>query len=208
MLARIALKHGVSLAIITGMLTSCFHSSHHTIKPTVLSPNICEKPLTHSRTEKAYTARNIIRELEARAIQFIQRGDRITLIIPTDRYYIFNSPALNDLQFSVLDKVAKLVKLFPCSRVTVASFSDDVGKAVIREKLTKARAETMLTFLWANDIPAQLLTAESFGSHFAVGNNRIVHGSAYNRRIEIQWWTGKNPPAPAPKYDRMDMKMR
>jgi len=46
----------------------------------------------------------------------------------------------------------------------------------------------------------------------AVGENHITHGSAYNRRVEIQWWTGKNPPAPAPapapKYDRMDMKMR
>jgi outer membrane protein OmpA-like peptidoglycan-associated protein len=98
--------------------------------------------------------------------------------------------------------------LFPCSRVTVASFSDDVGKRVIREKLTKARAKTMVTFLWAHGIPAEHLTSESFGAHFAVGNNAIIHGSAYNRRIEIQWWTGKNPPPPTPKPDRMDMKMR
>lgn len=208
MLTRVTLKRVIFLVILTGMLTGCFNSSHHKKKSTSFSESLCKKPLLYSRAEKATIARNTIRDLGKQAIQFIQRGDRITLIIPTDRYYIFNSPELNELKYPILDNVVKLIKLFPCSRVTVASFSDDVGKRIIREKLTKARAETMLTFLWASGVPAQFLTAESFGSHFAVGNNAIIHGSAYNRRIEIQWWTGKNPPAPAPKHDRMDMKMR
>ena len=208
MLSRVALKRALFFALITGMLTGCFNSSHHKPKSTVFNTNLCEKPLMYSRAEKAHVARRIIKNLGAQSIQFIQRGDRITLIIPTDRYYIFNSPDLDDLKYPILDKVAQLVTLFPCSRVTVASFSDNVGKRVIREKLTKARAQSMLSFLWAKGVPAQLLTAESFGSHFAVGNNAITHGSAYNRRVEIQWWTGKNPPAPAPKPSRMDMKMR
>jgi len=208
MFFRGALKRALCFTLITAMLTGCFNSSHHKPKSTAFNQNRCEKPPLYSRGEKANIARTTIRELESQAIQFIQRGDRLTLIIPTDRYYLFNSPDLDDLKFPILDKVAKLVMLFPCSRVTVASFSDDVGKQVIREKLTKARAKSMVTFLWAHGIPAQLLTAESFGSHFAVGNHAIIHGSAYNRRVEIQWWTGKNPPPPAPKPDRMDMKMR
>lgn len=208
MLFRVAFIRALCLTLITGILTGCFNSSHHKPKSTAFNKNLCEKPRLYSRTEKANIARTAIRELGSQAIQFIQRGDRITLIIPTDRYYLFNSPDLDDLKFPILDKVAQLVMLFPCSRVTVASFSDDVGKRSIREKLTKARAKTMVTFLWAHGIPAQRLTAESYGSHFAVGDNAIIHGNAYNRRIEIQWWTGKNPPPPAPKPDRMDMKMR
>lgn len=208
MLSRVAFKRAMFLITLIGMLTSCFNTSHHKHKTLPWPSNICEKPQLFSRAEKAHIARRFIRDLGAHAIQFVQVGDQITLIVPTDRYYIFNSPALNDLQYPILEKMAKLVKLFPCSRVTVASFSDDVGKRRIREKLTKARAETMITFLWANDVPAEFLTAESFGSHFAVGNNQLIHGSAYNRRIEIQWWTGKNPPAPKPKPDLMDMKMR
>jgi outer membrane protein OmpA-like peptidoglycan-associated protein len=201
MLARVAIKHLTSLIIIAGILSGCSHKN-------LLDSDTCGKPLIYSRAEKANLARSMIRELGSHAVQFIERGDRITLIVPTDRYYIFNSPELNDLEFPTLNNIAKLIKLFPCSRVTVASFSDDVGKRVIREKLTKARAMSMLTFLWAKGVPAQFLTDESFGSHFAVGNNAIIHGSAYNRRIEIQWWAGKNPPPPAPKADRMDMKMK
>jgi outer membrane protein OmpA-like peptidoglycan-associated protein len=208
MLSRVALKRALCFVLISGILTGCFNSSHHKPKSIAFNTNLCEKPLMYSRAEKAHVARRITKDLGAQSIQFIQRGDRITLIIPTDRYYIFNSPNLDDLKYPILDKVAELVNLFPCSRVTVASFSDNVGKRIIREKLTQARAQSMLSFLWAKGVPAQLLTAESFGSHLAVGDNQITHGSAYNRRIEIQWWTSKNPPAPAPKYDRMDMKMR
>lgn len=204
MLARLAIKPWVCLAIMAGLLSSC----RHDLNPSTFDDEACSKPKLYARAERANLARNLIRNLGSHAIQFIQRGDRMTLIVPTDRYYVFNSPDLNDLEFTTLENVAKLVKLFPCSRVTIASFSDDVGKRVIREKLTKARAETMLTFLWAKGIPAQHLTTESFGSHFAVGNNAIIHGTAYNRRIEIQWWAGKNPPSPAPKPSRMDMKMR
>lgn len=201
MLGRVTIKHFTCLIMMTGMLTGCFQKN-------MVESDTCGKPLIYGRGEKANLARSMIRELGSHAVQFIERGDRITLIVPTDRYYIFNSPQLNDLEFPTLNNIAKLIKLFPCSRVTVASFSDDVGKQAIREKLTKARAMSMLTFLWAKGVPAQFLSAESFGSHFAVGNNQIIHGSAYNRRLEIQWWTGKNPPPPAPKHDRMDMKMR
>jgi len=208
MLARVAIKHLLCLFIMTGVLSSCFQPPYNNFKSDTFDGDACEKPMLYSRAEKANIARSTIRKLEAHAIQFVQRGDRITLIVPTDRYYIFNSPNLNDLQYPGLNNVAKLVKLFPCTRVTVASFSDDIGTRALREKLTKARAESMLTFLWAKGVPAQLLTAESFGSHFAVANNRITHGSAYNRRVEIQWWTGKKPRPPSTKRKLMDMKMR
>ena len=54
----------------------------------------------------------------------------------------------------------------------------------------------MVTFLWAKSVPTQRLKSEGFGQHFSVGNNQLIHGSAYNRRIEIQWWVGRKVPAP------------
>jgi flagellar motor protein MotB len=45
----------------------------------------------------------------------------------------------------------------------------------------------MLTFLWANDIQARRLKAEGYGDRFDIGDNKLIRGSAYNRRIEIQW---------------------
>lgn len=151
----------------------------------------CEKPVKHSRAQRNTIARSLIRRLGMQAIQFVQHGDRMTLIVPTDRYYLFNSPDFDDTEFSGLNNIASLLKLFPCNKITVAAFTDEVGKREVQDRMSEARAQTMLTFLWAKGIPAQLLTAEGFGQRFPVANNKIIHGSAYNRRIEIQWWVNK-----------------
>lgn len=187
---------------LTSSLSSCFQPPFNNFKADKFElgdSDACEQPSYHSRAERNTIARTTIRHLAAESIQFVQRGDKMTLIIPTDKYYLFNSPDLDDTEFTALNNIAKLVRLFPCSRFIVAGFSDDIGKKSLQDKLAKARADTMVTFLWAKGVPAQRLKSESFGQRFPVGNNKIIHGSAYNRRIEIQWWTGKHLPPPIPK---------
>jgi outer membrane protein OmpA-like peptidoglycan-associated protein len=132
--------------------------------------------------------RSLIRALEKEDIQCIQYGDTTTLIVPTDRYFEFNSPRLNNLCYVGLVNIVKLMRCYVHSPIYVAAFTDDVGSRKHKNKLTQARAEAMLTFLWANGIPAQQLHAEGYGDKHPVGQNEIIHGSAYNRRIEIQWF--------------------
>ena len=198
----------ITFIILTSLgLSSCFQPPFNNFKIDKFDlgdSGSCEQPTFHSRAERNTIARTTIGQLGREAIQFVQRGDRMTLIIPTDRYYLFNSPDFDDTEFTALNNISKLVRLFPCSRIIVAGFSDNVGTQRLQDRLSKARAETMLTFLWAKGVPAQLLTADGFGQRFPVGDNHIIHGSAYNRRIEIQWWSGKNPPAPShPPKDMM-----
>ncbi|MDX2346936.1 MAG: OmpA family protein [Legionella sp.] len=184
-------------------LSSCFQPPFNHFKADKFDlgdSDVCGKPTFHTRAERNTIARTTIRHLASQAIQFVQQGDKMTLIIPTDPYYLFNSPDFDDTEFAALNNIAKFVKLFPCSQFIVAGFTDNVGKKSLQNKLSKARAETMLTFLWAKGVPAQRLKSEGLGQHFSIGNNRIVHGSAYNRRIEIQWWTNKvTRPLPIPE---------
>ena len=145
-----------------------------------------------------------IRDLQKNDIQFVQYGDTMVLIVPTDHYYEFNSPKLNELCFEGLNNIVKLLKLYKCSTVNVAGFTDNVGSKPHKKLLSQARAETMLTFLWANNISARRLSAEGYGDQFAIGDNHLIHGSAYNRRIEIQW--ENKAPVPQriePVYDGM-----
>jgi len=128
-----------------------------------------------------------IRDLLKNDIEFVQLGDTMILIVPTDHYYEFNSPQLNELCFEGLNNIVKLLKLYKCSIVNIAGFTDNVGSKRHKKLLTQARAETMLTFLWANNINARRLSAEGYADKFDVGDNHWIHGSAYNRRIEIQW---------------------
>ncbi|STX39491.1 C-OmpA-like family protein CmpA [Legionella feeleii] len=133
--------------------------------------------------------RSVINELKKFDIQFVEYGDTLTLIVPTDRYFIFNSARFNELCYPGLYSIIKLIKMYPphCP-VYVAGFSDNAGSRDYKRKMSQARAETMLTFLWANDIPSQRLIAEGYGDKNPVADNHLVHGSAQNRRLEIQWF--------------------
>lgn len=136
----------------------------------------------------------IIKQLEDQSVQYVQYGDTHTLIVPTDKYYLVNSATLNDLAYPGLNNIAKLLLKYPHSQVFVAGFTDEVGSKLHRHKMSQARAEAMLTFLWANGVSAQRIDAEGYGKKFPIGDNHLIHGSAFNRRIEIQWFHKPNKP--------------
>ncbi len=136
----------------------------------------------------------VISDLQKNDIQFVQYGDTMTLIVPTDHYFEFDSPKLNELCFEGLSNIIKLLKLYHYSTIYVAGFTDNVGTRAHKTRLSQAQAETMLTFLWANNINGIRLKAEGYGDKFDIGDNHLIHGSAYNRRIEIQWENKTKPP--------------
>jgi outer membrane protein OmpA-like peptidoglycan-associated protein len=133
--------------------------------------------------------RQILKELAREDIQFITYGDTMTLVIPTDKYFMFNSPRLNEACFTGLIHVIRLLRFYPHCAIYVAGFTDNVGSVCHKNLLSQAQAETMLTFLWNHDIPAELLKSEGYGEKFSISDNQLIHGSAQNRRIEIQWFS-------------------
>ena len=130
---------------------------------------------------------SLIKELQSQDIQFVAYGNTMTLIVPTDRYFVFNTPKLDDINYQGLNTIVTLLKYYPNSHIYVAGFTDNIGNRHHRNKLSQAQAETMLTFLWANGIPARKLQAAGYGKAHDIGDNHWIHGSAYNRRLEIQW---------------------
>ncbi len=133
------------------------------------------------------TKRALLKEIQLQDMQYTKYGDTNTLLIPTDRYFQFDSPLINDICYPGLNNIVRLLRYYPRSPIYVAAFTDDVGSRHHKRMLSQARAESMLTFLWANDIHAQRLHAEGYADQHTIGDNRWIHGSAYNRRIEIQW---------------------
>lgn len=141
------------------------------------------------RTSKKY----VIQKLQQQDIQYVEYGDTMTLVVPTDHYFLKGTAKINDICYEGLNNIVKLLKMYPKSRIYVAGFSDNVGHtARFQRRLTQAQANAMLTFLWANGIQAKHLKATGFGELFPIGDNNLIHGSAFNRRIEIQWFSFKD----------------
>lgn len=144
----------------------------------------------------------LVKGLDKQDIQYIAYGNTRTLIIPTDKYFVFDTSRLNDLRYAGLNEITQLIKKDNYSHIYVAGFSDDVGTKRHKKLLTQARAESMLTFLWANEIPARQLSAEGYSDKHTIANNQTIRGSALNRRIEIQWIVGSHHPTQSPLLDK------
>lgn len=190
MSARI-IKHLACLGLLPLMLTSCYRPPFNNFKPD-------PRPIGPSSISPQLREKAIVQQLRRQAIEFIQYGDQRTLLIPTDRYFVFDTPHLNDICYAGLNNIVQLIKGRAYCTIYVAGFSDNVGTRYHKDKLSQARAEAMLTFLWANNIPAESLKAEGYGEQHAIGDNRFIHASAYNRRLEIQW-TLKDPKLKCPE---------
>lgn len=218
------LGHGALLTFFTLALSSCFHPPYNNFNPehrvmrsvaintgigagagaligSVAAGNPAAGAVIGGVAGAAVglyrtNQKALLRELQSQDIMFIQYGDTMTLIVPTDRYFLFNSAELNDICYPGLNNIVRLLQSYPHSTVYVAGFTDNVGSRHHKRLLSQAQAEAMLTLLWANGIKAQLLHAEGYADQHDVGDNKWIHGSAYNRRIEIQWVNGGAQPAP------------
>jgi len=209
-------KHLAGISLMSLLLSACFHPPFNNFRPynrtpkdaavgagvgTVIGAAAGSTLIGTGVGAVAFTARGIykdskpviLRDLKQATIQYVSYGDTHTLIVPTDRFYVFNSSRLQEPCYPGLVLIIKLLRLYPYSTIYVAGFTDEVGSRYHKNKLSQARAETMLTYLWANGIQAQRLSAEGYGDKHDVSDNSIIHGSAQNRRVEIQWF---NSPAP------------
>jgi outer membrane protein OmpA-like peptidoglycan-associated protein len=168
---------GLQLTLLFILLTGCYHPPYN---------NFRKNPprFTHMFRE---TERSIIHNLGEFDVQYIKYGDTNILIVPTDHYFMNDSARLNELCYKGLYSITRLLKHYPCSTFYIAGFTDNVGTREHKKQLSQAQAETILTFLWANHVPACRLRAEGYGDHNSIANNHSIHGSALNRRVEIQW---------------------
>jgi outer membrane protein OmpA-like peptidoglycan-associated protein len=130
----------------------------------------------------------LVAQLQKHDIQYVEYGDRMSVIVPVDKYFLFNSSKFNESQYVGLNTLIKLLQSYPNSVIYVAAFTDNVGPIAPKIRLSQAQAETMLTFIWANGFKAQQLQAQGYGDYFPISDNSSVHGSAQNRRLEIHWF--------------------
>lgn|SRR3990167_298996 len=186
------IKRNILLIWLVLLICSCHDQPpYNNFEPYNSLPPRSEKQVGGGATGNIlYFHRNsqpgLLQQFQRKSIQFIQYGDKMTLIMPTDRYFEFNSPHFNEASYAGLIDVVKFVKLYPKSKIYIACFTDNVGSIRHKNKLSQARAENMLTYLWANGVKSARLAAEGYGDRYQVADNQTIHGSAQNRRLEIQ----------------------
>ncbi|MDF0718278.1 DUF5723 family protein [Muricauda sp. 334s03] len=86
---------------------------------------------------------------------------------------------------SVMVDIIQILNEYPNAKFTVEGHTDSVGSSESNQKLSEARANSVLNFLIDEGISSTRLTAIGFGEEKPMASNATRAGRQQNRRVEI-----------------------
>jgi len=81
--------------------------------------------------------------------------------------------------------VAESMTIWDTISIEVAGHTDSTGTAEYNQRLSQARAETVLNFLASKGIARDRMSARGYGEEKPVASNDTSEGRAKNRRVEL-----------------------
>lgn len=130
--------------------------------------------------------RNFINEEQ---IQMIRYADSefydVTLRLKGKDVFRTDSEVLTNNAKDLLDRISSLLNVYDKSNVTVVGFTDNIGAAKYNLKLSKNRAESVLSNLVLRGIDIERLKACGLGEKKPISSNATAEGRAKNRRVEL-----------------------
>jgi OOP family OmpA-OmpF porin len=87
---------------------------------------------------------------------------------------------------AVLDPVVKVLVQNPKLKVEVAGHTDSTGSAELNDKLSAARANTVLEYLVSGGVKRSRLSSRGYGSAKPIASDATAAGRAQNRRVELR----------------------
>jgi outer membrane protein OmpA-like peptidoglycan-associated protein len=97
----------------------------------------------------------------------------------------FNKATLQPASDGPLGQVAGLMKANPSLTIEVQGHTDNVGGDEYNQKLSEARANSVMAWLTQHGVAAGRMTAKGYGKTRPVADNNSDEGRAKNRRVEI-----------------------
>lgn len=156
----------------TALLASCCPTGH-----TLPSP----RPYTGT-VEQHY---HMLKELNKEGVGVTEFGSTLTLILPTQKFFRGTTTDIREPYKATLRRIARLVKTYTESPITVSGHTDKVATTDMQRKNSFYHAQAVAAYLWNHDIPMQHIKVVPEGSYDNVSNTKNPEGAYDNRRVEI-----------------------
>lgn len=124
-------------------------------------------------------------ELRGTGVGVTREGDNITLNMPGNITFATDSASLNPEFFDVLAAVAKVIKEYEKTLVSVTGHTDSTGADDYNQQLSERRAATVGGYLNQQGVSTERLVIIGYGEQRPVAPNSSPEGRARNRRVEI-----------------------
>jgi len=124
-------------------------------------------------------------QMAGTGVDVVRKGDNITLDMPGNVTFAFDSAALNPQFNGVLDKVAQTLVEFDQTVIQVAGHTDSTGSHAYNMTLSQQRADSVKNYLAGRGVPGKRMMTTGAGPDHPVASNSTPEGRAENRRVEI-----------------------
>ncbi len=94
-----------------------------------------------------------------------------------------NSYLIQESSYSILDKIAKVLKEYPAAEITIAGHTDAEGSKESNQVLGLKRAESVKKYLASKDIQSERMTTLSYGEEKPIDTSNTEEAYAQNRRV-------------------------
>ena len=120
------------------------------------------------------------------AARFRQQGKRLEAELGGSVLFDTNSAELKPQAVVALEELkGAMIDPNPAGRITVEGHTDNVGGDADNQRLSEARAQSVVRWLTQHGVPASRLTAVGFGKTRPAYANDTPANRAKNRRIQI-----------------------
>jgi len=124
-------------------------------------------------------------QLEGTGVSVTRIGDNITLNMPGNVTFGFDSGDISADFYPVLNSVDVVLKEFDKTFVEVAGHTDSTGSAQYNQGLSERRAQSVAAYFESRQVRPERLITVGAGEDHPVANNATSDGQALNRRVEI-----------------------
>ncbi len=125
------------------------------------------------------------RDLEGSGVDVVRQGDNITLNMPGNVTFAFDSSNLQTQFYPVLDNVANTLTQYDQTVIEVAGHTDSVGSESYNRTLSEQRANSVAAYLRGHGVNQQRMIIVGAGESRPIASNDTEAGRAQNRRVEI-----------------------
>lgn len=125
------------------------------------------------------------RELAGSGVDVVRQGDNITLNMPGNITFAFDSSNLQPQFYPILNNVADTLNEYNQTVIEVAGHTDSVGDAGYNQNLSVQRAQSVANYLSGRGVMQQRMIVTGAGETRPIASNDTEAGRAQNRRVEI-----------------------
>jgi outer membrane protein OmpA-like peptidoglycan-associated protein len=117
------------------------------------------------------------------SFQPMEVGNKVVL---NNIFFDYNQSSIRNESRNEIERLALMLFKNPTVKIEISGHSDSKGSDEYNQKLSEARAKSVVDYLIMLDVEPERLTAKGYGKTRPVASNDTEEGRALNRRTEVE----------------------